>query len=212
MDGDTLETEVDCLGRRHRIRWESGRLILLEHGTDTEADDIVAVLSGAQSGCPAFARAWKELDDDTALSLAHNPRYGMFTGLLPTGEVRSQLSGGRRHLTSEQRRTVDRVLDQMVFTNLIVGLGEPFARQRAREALTAIEATALDRRQRKGVRIQLALLAARRTGARRHNIVLGPRWFPGLTRKIGPRVFGLVSLRWGRRAIDEPFQRVSRTR
>jgi hypothetical protein len=54
-----LEIIVECEGSRHRIRWERGVLILVDH--DLDAEEACLALGGEPSPCIAILNQWRKV-------------------------------------------------------------------------------------------------------------------------------------------------------
>jgi hypothetical protein len=57
------QSEVDCAGNRHRLRWENGTLDALDHG-DVESERTLASLAGETCTCLDLVEAWDHHRDD----------------------------------------------------------------------------------------------------------------------------------------------------
>ena len=57
------QTRVECGGENHRVRWESGRLIPLDHG-DVAGERTLAALGRQQVGCVELLDLWNRHSDD----------------------------------------------------------------------------------------------------------------------------------------------------
>lgn len=61
-----VETEADCGGRRHSLRWEGGRLRTPDH-PDPDAEQTLGALGGAVPRCVRLRTAWDTHASDAAL-------------------------------------------------------------------------------------------------------------------------------------------------
>ena len=61
-----VETEIDCGGGRHTLRWESGRLRTPDH-PDPDAERTLGALGGAVPRCVRLRVAWDSHASDAAL-------------------------------------------------------------------------------------------------------------------------------------------------
>ena len=57
------EIRVDCGGEEHRLRWEAGRLLALDH-EDADAERTLAALGGQRCACVDVLDAWARHDAD----------------------------------------------------------------------------------------------------------------------------------------------------
>jgi hypothetical protein len=57
------ELEVECGGKRHRVRWESGEIVAPDHG-DVVGERALAALGRRRLACLRFLDAWNAHSDD----------------------------------------------------------------------------------------------------------------------------------------------------
>jgi hypothetical protein len=62
------EVSVDCSGQEHRVCWEDGELVLLDHN-DPEGEMTLAALAGEACECVEILRSWGRHTDDLRVLL-----------------------------------------------------------------------------------------------------------------------------------------------
>ena len=67
-----VTARVSCGSDRHRLRWENGQLIAVDH-RDAESELVLAALGGEMSDCIKLVRTWGNHSDDLDV-LATGPR------------------------------------------------------------------------------------------------------------------------------------------
>lgn len=60
------EMSVDCAGQQHRVRWQNGALVLLDH-EDPEGERTLAALGGDSCECVEILGSWERHRDDLRL-------------------------------------------------------------------------------------------------------------------------------------------------
>ncbi|MGH7698203.1 MAG: hypothetical protein ACRENV_05955, partial [Candidatus Dormibacteria bacterium] len=77
------EAELACGDGTHRLRWEAGHLVALDH-PDPEGELVLTALGGAKVACVELVEAWRRHDDDLG-ALVLGPR-GPHDGLTLSGQ------------------------------------------------------------------------------------------------------------------------------
>src|SRR5271166_2121600 len=76
-----VTAKVECDGR-HRLRWEDGKIVALDH-PDAESELVLAALGGDQPECVSLMRAWGAHSDNLDV-LALGPRSARDQLVSPT--------------------------------------------------------------------------------------------------------------------------------
>jgi hypothetical protein len=108
------ELTVSCDGHQHRIRWQEGRLLALDHG-QLDDERTLAALGGAELECLELIGAWERHREDLR-ALATGPRGG-------TDEVSVDNGNGSVPRTSRRRRRGGGTFVTMVGSHGVSGGG-----------------------------------------------------------------------------------------
>jgi len=118
-----VTTTVLCASE-HRLRWEDGRLLAVDH-PDTEPEIVLAALGGDEPECVRMVRAWARQSDDLA-ALAIGPRSADDDfDVSPAG---LQTARQRRLIIARWRPSsaADRVRERLAELYELFSLGQPF--------------------------------------------------------------------------------------
>ncbi len=94
-----VETEIDCGGARHLLRWEEGALVAVDHGDDADAEDALAALGGERPPCLALRAAWRQrAGEPEVVTLGRRPGEPSLGLEVTAGDGRLRVGvGDRRH-------------------------------------------------------------------------------------------------------------------